>query len=165
MINHTKPWNMCRVFLASSGLAKGSPRRTQTAFPLFSRLILLLIGLLLLFTRAPAATVVSGNVSGTWTTNGSPWILSANSTVNSNETLVIQPGATVIIGPDVRLWIYGGLTAIGTPELPIPIRGANGTRYWKGISLVAGGFTNRFHYCRISEAGDIALWFSVSGGN
>ena len=40
----------------------------------------------LLLMPAGAATVLSGNVSGTWTTNGSPYILSADCTVLSNLT-------------------------------------------------------------------------------
>ena len=132
---------------------------------LFTSSMILVACSLLLLTRAWAATVVSGNVSGTWTTNGSPYILSADCTVVSNQTLTIQPGVTAIIGPDITFWIYGGLTAVGTSELPIAIRGANSTSYWQRVLLYSSSFTNRFHYCRVSEASDIAIWFSVSGGN
>ena len=45
---------------------------------------------LLLLTRAGAATVVSGNVSGTWTTNQSPYILSADCTIETGQTLTIR---------------------------------------------------------------------------
>src|SRR5690349_20977076 len=63
-----------------------------------------------------AATVVSGNVFGTWTTNDSPFILSANCNVASDQSLTIRPGVEVIIGPNVSLNIEGQLEAIGTPE-------------------------------------------------
>jgi hypothetical protein len=42
---------------------------------------------------AGAATVLSGNVSGTWTTNGSRYILNAACTVASNQTLEQIPDA------------------------------------------------------------------------
>ena len=42
-----------------------------------------------------AATVVSNNVSGTWTANESPYILSASCAIVSNQTLTIEPGVEV----------------------------------------------------------------------
>src|SRR5216110_2424589 len=92
---------------------------------------------LLLLTRAGAATVLSGNVSGTWTTNGSPYILSADSTVVSNQTLTIQPGVEVLVGPTVTLFVYGGITAVGTPDLPILFRNANTNYPWSRIQTYA----------------------------
>ncbi len=127
-----------------------------------SSMALLLCGLLLL-TRAGAATVLSGNVSGTWTTNGSPYILSADCTVASNQTLTIHAGATVIILPEVSLLVRGQIHAIGTPEQPVTIRGPTATNYWASIQMNYSGATNRFRYCRISEGYD-ALSFSVLGG-
>src|SRR5713226_9075511 len=105
--------------------------------------IFLLCGQLLM-TPAFAATVISGNVSGTWTTNQSPYILSADCTVVSNQSLTIQPGVEVIIGPDVSMHIYGGILAVGTPQQPITIRGASPTNYWSTIEIVYSGLTNRF---------------------
>jgi len=131
----------------------------------FGSATVLLLCWLLLLTPAWAATVVSGNVSGTWTTNGSPYILSADCTVVSNQTLTIQPGVEVIIGPDVNVFVFGGMTAVGTAEQPLTIRGANPTSYWSGIQMRYSGFTNQFQFCRISEAGYVALQFYVSGGD
>ena len=67
---------------------------------------------------APAATVLSGDVSGTWTVSGSPYILSADCTVASNQVLTIEPGVEVIIGPGVQLAGLGAITAVGTPQEP-----------------------------------------------
>src|SRR5689334_14972836 len=78
---------------------------------------------LLLAEVVSAATVVSGNVSGTWTTNGSPYILSADCTVASNQTLTIQPGVEVVVGPNVNLSVDGMIEANGTPNSRILIRG------------------------------------------
>src|SRR5713226_2586754 len=98
--------------------------------------IFLLCGQLLM-TPTFAATVISGNVSGTWTTNQSPYILSADCTVVSNQTLTIQPGVTVIIGPDVRLTVAGSILAIGSPERQIIFRGATPTNFWYSILLTS----------------------------
>jgi hypothetical protein len=113
---------------------------------------------------AGAATVLSGNISGTWTTNGSPYILSADCTVVSNQTLTIQPGVEVIIGPGVAVFVYGGINAIGAPQQSVIFRGSNPTNYWSTINLVCSGFTNRFVHCRFSDA-DESLFFIVRGGN
>lgn len=131
----------------------------------FGASIILAAGSLLLLTRAWAATVVSGNVSGTWTTNGSPYILSADCTVVSNQTLTIQPGVEVIMGPGVSFSIEGTLSAVGTPDLPISIRGASATNYWSSIALYSTGVTNRFHYCRIRDARYQAVLVHVLGRN
>jgi len=120
---------------------------------------------LLLLTRAGAATVLSGNVSGTWTTNGSPYILSADCTVASNQTLTILPGVEVIIGPDVSVEVLGGLSAVGTAAQPISIRGANPTNYWGSIGMYNSTFPYRFNYCRIRDSGYQPLVWGVDGGN
>ena len=127
-------------------------------------LVMMLGGCLLAASWGHAATVLSGNVSGTWTLSGSPYILSADCTVVSNQTLTIQPGVEVVIVPDVSIQVSGGISAIGTPEQPIRIRGASPSNYWESIVITQSPFTNRFHYCRISE-GYQALIFQVTGGN
>jgi hypothetical protein len=81
-----------------------------------------------------------------WTTNGSPYILSADCTVVSNQTLTIQPGVTVIIGPGASLFVYGGIDAVGTPEAPIFFRGPTPTDHWNQVVLGYSGFIDRFHY-------------------
>ena len=54
------------------------------------------IGFLALYvsfvTQGRASTFVSGSVSGTWTTSGTPYIATANLVVNNNQTLTMQPG-------------------------------------------------------------------------
>lgn len=112
-----------------------------------------------------AATVVSGDVSGSWTTAQSPYILSANCTVQTNQVLTIEAGAQVIIGPGVYLNVYGGIIAVGTPTQPIFIQGTAPTNYWATINLPYSGFTNRFQNCRIRDSSGPALSFSVEGGN
>src|ERR1041385_2480223 len=112
-----------------------------------------------------AATVVSGDVSGSWTTAQSPYILSGNCTVQTNQVLTIEPGVKVIIGPGVYLQVYGGIIAVGTLTQPIFIQGTAPTNYWALINLPYSGFTNRFQNCRVRDSSGPALNFSVEGGN
>src|SRR6266498_3607574 len=84
--------------------------------------------------RVLGATVVSGIISGIWTTNGSPYVLTADCSVLADQSLAIDPGVTVIIEPDVGVDVFGQITAVGTPRLPITIRGAS-----SGVPRKIGG--------------------------
>ncbi len=113
-------------------------------------------------TRGWAATAVSGDVFGTWTTNGSPYVLVANCMVPNGQSLTIHPGVTVIVGPDVILFVYGSLIAAGTQDERIQIRGATETNYWQSIFVHQSSHTNQFRHCRITEASNAALSFSAA---
>lgn len=134
------------------------PKRLRVA-------IVLLVLCLVTTDLVRAATAVSGDVSGTWTTNGSPYVLIAECTVPTNQVLTIDPGVTVIVGPDVNVLVYGSLKAVGAPDKRIQIRGATPTNYWNSIIVYSGSFTNEFRDCRISEAANFAIGFNVEGSN
>src|SRR6185436_12528680 len=84
--------------------------------------------------QAFAATLVSGFVGGTWSTNLSPYILTADCTVASNQTLTVEAGVRIVIGPDVILRSYGSISAVGNPAQPILIEGASISNLWSGIT-------------------------------
>lgn len=83
----------------------------------------------LLLARVFAQTIVSGNQSGTWTTSGSPYIVTGNVTVVNS--LRIEPGVSVKFeAGNWRLDVGDGnkMVAKGTPENPIifePFQGQN----------------------------------------
>ena len=56
---------------------------------------------------------VSGDVSGTWYDNMLIRV-TANIEVPSGDTLIIQPGVTVVFMGSYRLRVYGSLLAVGT---------------------------------------------------
>lgn len=124
--------------------------------PLTMRFVALGIGILIsLISIASAQTLVSGNVSGTWSPSGNPYVVTGDATVPSGQTLTIQPGTIVWIGSNVTITASGGtITAIGTPTQRIIFQ-APGTAsyYWNTISLNdPPGTTNRFHYCDFVNA-------------
>lgn len=133
--------------------------------PFAGGILLLMISLGLHQVRLAAATVVSGEISGTWTAAQSPYILSGNCTVGTNQVLTIEPGVKVIIGPSLQVFVYGGIVAVGTPAQPIFIQGTSPTNRWDSISLSYSGFTNRFENCRFRDANGDALFFDVEGKN
>ena len=109
-----------------------------------------------------ASTFVSGNVSGTWATNGNPYVATGNLVVPSGQTLTMQPGVTLIIGQGLNVDAEGSISAVGTPALPITIRGANSSLYWDSIYINYRGTQSSFANCIISEATN-ALYLLIDG--
>lgn len=58
-------------------------------------------------------TYVSGNVSGTWTLSGSPYIVVGDITVPGGQTLTILPGVEVKFDGYYKFYISGTINAIG----------------------------------------------------
>lgn len=62
-----------------------------------------------------AQTIISGgNVNGTWTYAGSPYLVQGAIMVSNGETLTIEPGVTVNFQGAYKLYVLGRLHAIGT---------------------------------------------------
>ena len=56
----------------------------------------------------------SGDVSGTWTAAGNPYVVTGDLYLNSDETLTIEPGVDVRFYGDFYFYVYGSLIAEGT---------------------------------------------------
>lgn len=114
------------------------------------------------------ATPIAGDVTGTWTTNGSPYVITLSSTVIAGGSLTIDPGVTVILGADVRFTVEGKLTAMGTVDAPIIFRGTTPTNYWNAVAVLPGNSSTNsytFQYCQFSDARDTALFILSRGKN
>jgi parallel beta-helix repeat protein len=75
----------------------------------------LFISLLLISVRLSADTLVpTGQVSGTWTLDGSPYLIQGYIEIPSDSTLVIEPGVVVEFQGHYTLQVQGKLLAIGT---------------------------------------------------
>ena len=116
--------------------------------------------LLAMACQSRASSFVSGSVSGTWNTAGSPYVVTGNLTVPPGQTLTIQPGVTVIMGQGLRMDVLGSISAVGTGALPITIRGANASLYWDTIAVSYGINASRFANCNITDATN-ALFLSM----
>jgi hypothetical protein len=102
---------------------------------------------------ARASTFVCGNVSGAWTTTGSPYVATCNLTVPSGQTLTIQPGVTLIMGQGLNMDVEGAISAVGTAAQRIIIRGASPSLYWDKIYInYNGGAQSTFVNCTITDA-------------
>jgi hypothetical protein len=113
--------------------------------------------------------IYSGNVSGSWTTAGSPYLIEGEISISSGQTLTIEPGVLVEFQDHYKLNVQGQLLAVGTQNdsiyftiddttgfsnLTIPDGGWHGIRF--GYST-PGNDTSRISFCRLE-------WGKAVGG-
>ena len=104
--------------------------------------------LVLCFVASVFATDVSGNVSGTWTVENSPYNVTADIVVPSSQTLTIQPGVEVVFTGDYRLTVQGQLFAVGTESDSISF---SGTQTWDTIRLENETQISTFYHCIVTN--------------
>src|SRR6218665_460533 len=98
--------------------------------------------------------VAGGNVSGIWTSAGSPYNVSGSIMVAAGSTLVIQPGVTLNFTGHYKFLIKGTLVAVGAPGNFITFTAANATTGWYGLRIDAPAATQDstlLKYCRIER--------------
>jgi len=126
-----------------------------------SRLAALVVGGLVLTVSSQGQTILSGNISGTWTPSGNPYIISANATVPSGQTLTIQPGVIVWIGQGLSITVNGGIEAVGTSPAHITFQAPISSQYWNTIS-VNNSLTNLFNYCDFANSTNTLAFVGTS---
>jgi hypothetical protein len=98
-----------------------------------------------------AQTIVQGNIGGTWTPVGNPYIAVADCTVTS--TLILQPGVILDIESNVTVTANGNLIqAVGTPTQRITIQGWPSSSVYNTISVENNTQTTSFMYCDFANA-------------
>lgn len=118
-------------------------------------------------------TVVSpGQVSGTWTHDGSPYLVTGNIEVWSGAPLFIKPGVEVLFLDRFELTLQPGSTcqAIGTSADSIYFRPYNPERGWYGITIVGvdsapeNEYNQIFDYCVVTGGTAAGPWPQNIGG-
>jgi hypothetical protein len=107
-------------------------------------------------------TEVSGEVSGEWTVEGSPFIVVDSTWVPEGDILSIRSGVLVLSAENKGIYVYGSISAEGTEEdsvrfdLLVSIGdSANITgQSWRGIFLGDHSYTNELEWATIKNA----LW-------
>ncbi|GAB4321867.1 MAG: hypothetical protein Kow00127_14380 [Bacteroidales bacterium] len=105
--------------------------------------------------------ISSGEVTGSWTPEGNPYLVEGDLFVAPEERLSIEPGVEVVFTGPYVLEVYGRLEAIGTASDSIFFRAADTTAFgqpqydgWQGIVFVGyNSITNEpslLSYCNIS---------------
>lgn len=133
--------------------------------PLTTRFVALGVGICFgVASVASAQTFVCGNISGTWSPSGNPYIATCDCTVPAGQTLTIQPGVLVEIGSGLSIINNGLIQAVGNPTQRITFQAPVSSQYWNTILNNYSGGTNLFTYCDFQNA-TTALSMSVIGGN
>lgn len=104
--------------------------------------------LCLLLGMLSGTNIPGGNVSGTWTTTGSPYYVQGNITIPVGSSLIINPGVIVRFVSNYSLTVLGTLSAEGTNANRIKMQ-AYLTRNWAGVVFNTSN-TCRLYYIEIS---------------
>ncbi len=95
------------------------------------------------------ASSISGNISGIWKQDYSPYTITGDVVLNSDDEVLIEPGTEVFIENESTILVYGNLSAEGTEELPISF---DSNSSWKGIKFNGAQDINTIDGCIISGA-------------
>ncbi|MFZ4707402.1 MAG: right-handed parallel beta-helix repeat-containing protein [Bacteroidales bacterium] len=102
-------------------------------------------------TQNTCTIVPGGEVSGTWTLSGSPYLINGSIHVPNATTLSIEPGVMVNFQGMYKIYVQGRVLALGTESDSITFTAANTTNGWRGVRFDAPPLTNdtsRFSYCK-----------------
>lgn len=112
-----------------------------------------LIIVLLAFKSFGQTSISNGNVSGTWTKSGSPYLINGNIQVLADSTLSIEPSVKVIFKGYYKFIVKGRITAIGTKTDSIFFTASDTSKGWSGgiqlINTNAKTDTSKFIFCNI----------------
>jgi hypothetical protein len=111
-----------------------------------------------------AQTSVNGNVSGTWTLGGSPYIINGSVTIPTGQSLQIQAGVTVKFPSSSSVInVLGTLLANGTSVDSVRFFGGKNSNYtYSGfINIQAGSLGSSFQYASIDSMGNPANNFAT----
>lgn len=97
-----------------------------------------------------AQTHVSGEVWGTWTPEGNPYIVDSTIVVPDGQTLTLEPGVEVRIADANSIVVNGTLNAVGTETDSIFFIN-DGDELWDEMQFSSPDDTCRFTYCSISS--------------
>ncbi|MDD5719994.1 MAG: right-handed parallel beta-helix repeat-containing protein [Candidatus Krumholzibacteria bacterium] len=113
----------------------------------------LILGLLVGVPRAE--TIPGGEVSGTWTTAGSPYLITGEIDVPAGATLTIEPGVEMRFQGHYKFNVHGRLLAIGTEADSIRFRAENSLTGWHSLrfrdTATSGQPVSELRYCRIQD--------------
>ncbi len=111
--------------------------------------------------------IPAGNVTGIWSTAGSPFLVQGNIIVPNGSILTIQPGVLVSFQGPYNLLVLGELSAIGTPSDSIEFTASNVIAPWDGIRFDYTPSTNdtsKLFYCKIHESEGFSGGTNNGGG-
>ena len=67
----------------------------------------------------------------------SPYVLEQGVVVGPNDTLVVEPGVTVLMGEFAKIMLQGTIKLLGTSEKPVVFSGADSVMNWNGFHIMS----------------------------
>lgn len=67
----------------------------------------------------------------------SPYVLEQSVVVGATDTLVIEPGVTILMGEFAKLMIQGSVKIAGTNDKPVVFSGADSVANWNGFHIMS----------------------------
>jgi len=86
--------------------------------------------------------IPEGNVSGTWTVEGSPYLVNGEITIPNDSTLIIEPGVDVIFTGHYKFNVQGRILTMGTQQDTINFTAQDTLVGWHGIRFMNTANTN-----------------------
>lgn len=113
--------------------------------------------------------IPGGNISGTWTAAGSPYIIDGNIVIQSSDSLLIEPGVQVLFSEKYAFTVFGRLIANGTESDSILFSNAetyygfwNRVKFYNTVSN--GQDSSVFNYCIIEKGTHYEDTVDIGGG-
>jgi predicted outer membrane repeat protein len=103
-------------------------------------------------------TIPAGNISGSWSSSGSPYNITGDVTIPDGERLTVEPGVVINFTNSYKFIVSGRITALGTSANPIIFTCPDTATGWKGIrfpSTPAANDSSIFEYCTIEGGKNI----------
>lgn len=123
---------------------------------IFLTTVVLSILLFGIISNLTAETVIpGGNVSGTWTAAGSPYLIQGSITIPTDSTLNIEPAVEVNFQGIYSLTVNGLLEAVGTETDSIHFIPADTASFWRGIHFSDAPDSSHLVFCTISHVGQM----------
>ncbi len=117
---------------------------------------LVIATIFLMYSYSNEQTIIpAGNVSGTWTLAGSPYLIQGSVMIPDGSTLSIEPGVNVNFQGSYKLYIQGRLLAAGNAADTIHFSAADTTIGWLGLHFDNTPLTNdtsKIFYCKLQYA-------------
>jgi len=96
--------------------------------------------------------IPAGDVSGVWNYSGSPYMINGDITIQNGQTLVIDPGVSVIFKQHGKFQVKGRLLAVGKSDSIISFTATSYEMGWHGIrfkEVPASNDTSKIIYCKV----------------
>jgi len=132
----------------------------------FSSIIVLMFSLLT-FDLASQTIVPGGNVNGTWSLAGSPYLIQGPIQITDGSLLVIEPGVTVNFQGPYKLLVLGRILAIGNENDTITFTSDDIVAGWRGIRFDNTPVTNdtsKIIYCKLQYGNTTGAASDIHGG-